>query len=297
MRNNTVADRLIRAVTADGFVQVSAVDLTNTVERARNIHKTLPLATAALGRTLAAASMMGAALKGDDSSLTVQIKGDGPLGSVVAVSDNMGNVRGYLQNPAAELPLRASDGKLDVGHGIGAGQLTVIKDLGLKEPFSGCVELIGGEIAEDIAAYFYESEQIPTACALGVLVGREQNVEAAGGYIIQLMPGADTEIIEKIERGVMSAGNMTDMLSDGLTLRQIIDRVLCGFEVNVLSEQPVEYRCACSRDKVMRAFISMGRQELESMAAEQPNTEVTCQFCDQKYDFTAEQLTELVKSL
>ena len=205
-------DKLVRAITAGGMVQAVAVSTRDLTERARNIQKSLPVATAALGRALAAASMMGNALKDPRASLTLQIRGGGPLGTILAVSDAAGNVRGYVQNPQTDLPLRP-DGKLDVGGAVGSeGTLTVIKDLGMKEPYTGSVGLLGGEIAEDLAAYFVESEQIPTACALGVLVDRDQSVRAAGGYIIQLLPGAGEDVIARVEGGVMAAGPVTGLL-------------------------------------------------------------------------------------
>ena len=205
-------DRIVRAISSDGMVQAAAIYSRNLTERARQIHKTLPVATAALGRALAGASMMGNALKGQGASLTLQIKGGGPLGTVLAVSDNEGNVRGYVTNPQVELPLRA-DGKLDVGGAVGhEGTLTVIKDLHMKEPYVGTIDLLGGEVAEDIAGYFVESEQIPTACGLGVLVDRDQSVKAAGGYLIQLLPGAGEDVIAKVEGSLMAAGPVTGLL-------------------------------------------------------------------------------------
>ena len=207
-----MADRIVRAISTDGMVQAAAICSRDLTERARQIHKTLPVATAALGRTLAAASMMGNALKSDGASLTLQFKGGGPLGTVLAVSDNEGNVRGYVTNPHVDLPLRP-DGKLDVGTAVGReGTLTVIKDLHMKEPYVGTIDLLGGEIAEDVAGYFVESEQIPTACALGVLVDRDQSVKAAGGYLIQLMPGAGEDVITKVEGGIMAAGPVSALL-------------------------------------------------------------------------------------
>ena len=205
-------DRIVRAISSDGMVQAAAIYSRNLTERARQIHKTLPVATAALGRALAGASMMGDALKGQGASLTLQITGGGPLCTVLAVSDNEGNVRGYVTNPQVELPLRA-DGKLDVGGAVGhEGTLTVIKDLHMKEPYVGTIDLLGGEVAEDIAGYFVESEQIPTACGLGVLVDRDQSVKSAGGYLIQLMPGATEDTIVKVEGGIMAAGPVSALL-------------------------------------------------------------------------------------
>ena len=290
-------DRLVRAITAGGDVKAVAVSAREITERARNIHKTLPAASAALGRALAAASMMGSALKEDTASLTLQIKGGGPLGTVLAVSDHLGNVRGYVGNPSVDLPLRA-DGKLDVGGAVGCeGTLTVIKDLGLKEPYIGSVGLLGGEIAEDLAAYFVESEQIPTACALGVLVDRDQSIKAAGGYIIQLLPGAGEDVIAKVEGGVLAAGPVTALLDRDPDPEALLRTVLSDFEVEILETSPVEYRCYCSRDRVERALISMGVAELEDLLAEQGGCELGCQFCDKVYRYSAEELRELIDRL
>ncbi len=290
-------DRLVRAITADGMVQAVAVSTRELTERARNIHTTLPVATAALGRTLAAASMMGNALKAEGASLTLQIKGGGPLGTVMAVSDEFGNVRGYVQQPHVDLPLRP-DGKLDVGAAVGsAGALTVMKDLGMKEPYIGSVALLGGEIAEDLAAYFVESEQIPTACALGVLVDRDQSVRAAGGYIIQLLPGAGEDVISRVEAGVLAAGAVTGLLDKNDDPEALLRTVLSDFQVEILETSPVEYRCYCSQERVERALISLGRKELESILAEQGGCELTCQFCDRIYRFSADRLRELIDGL
>ena len=290
-------DRLVRAITKDGMVQAVAVSTRDLTERARNIHTTLPVATEALGRALAAASMMGNALKAEGASLTLQIKGGGPLGTVMAVADEFGNVRGYVQQPHVDLPLRP-DGKLDVGAAVGSsGSLTVIKDLGMKEPYIGSVALLGGEIAEDLAAYFVESEQIPTACALGVLVDRDQSVRAAGGYIIQLLPGAGEDVIGRVEAGVLAAGAVTGLLDRNGDPEAMLRTVLSGFDVEILETSPVEYRCYCSRERVERALISLGKQELESILAEQGGCELTCQFCDRVYRFSADQLRSLIDGL
>ncbi len=290
-------DQLVRAITAGGMVKAVAVSTRELTERARNIHKTLPVGTAALGRTLAAASMMGNALKAPDASLTLQIKGGGPLGTILAVSDAAGDVRGYVQNPHIDLPLR-EDGKLDVGAAVGCdGTLTVIKDLRMKEPYVGSVGLLGGEIAEDLAAYFVESEQIPTACALGVLVDRDQSVKAAGGYLIQLLPGAGEDVISKVEGGVLAAGAVTGLLDRGLSPAELLRTVLPDFEVEILETCPITYRCYCSRDRVERALISMGVAELEDMLAQQGGCELGCQFCDETYRFSAQELRELLDSM
>ena len=292
-----MADRIVRAISTDGMVQAAAICSRDLTERARQIHKTLPVATAALGRTLAAASMMGNALKSDGASLTLQFKGGGPLGTVLAVSDNEGNVRGYVTNPHVDIPLR-KDGKLDVGTAVGhEGTLTVIKDLHMKEPYVGTIDLLGGEIAEDVAGYFVESEQIPTACALGVLVDRDQSVKAAGGYLIQLMPGAAEDTIAKVEGGIMAAGAVSAILEKNDDPEAMLRTVMSDFDLKVLETCPVEYRCYCSRERVERALISLGREELEQMLSEQGGCQLTCQFCDAVYEFTAEDIQRLLKNL
>ena len=292
-----MADRIVRAISTDGMVQAAAICSRDLTERARQIHKTLPVATAALGRTLAAASMMGNALKSDGASLTLQFKGGGPLGTVLAVSDNEGNVRGYVTNPHVDIPLR-KDGKLDVGTAVGhEGTLTVIKDLHMKEPYVGTIDLLGGEIAEDVAGYFVESEQIPTACALGVLVDRDQSVKAAGGYLIQLMPGAAEDTIAKVEGGIMAAGAVSAILEKNDDPEAMLRTVMSDFALKILETCPVEYRCYCSRERVERALISLGREELEQMLSEQGGCQLTCQFCDAVYEFTAEDIQRLLKNL
>ena len=290
-------DQLVRAITAGGAVKAVAVTTRELTERSRNIQKSLPAATAALGRTLAAASMMGSALTEDAASLTLQIKGGGPLGTILAVSDPQGCVRGYVQNPQVDLPLRP-DGKLDVGGAVGSGgTLTVIRDLGMGEPYTGSVELLSGEIAEDLAAYFAESEQVPTACALGVLVDRDQSVRAAGGYLIQLLPGAGEDVIGRVEGGVLAAGPVTALLDKDPDPAALLRTVLSDFDVEILETSPISYRCYCSRDRVERALISMGVEELEDLLAQQGGCELGCQFCDKAYRYSAEELRSLIDRL
>ena len=292
-----MSDQLIRAISKDGFVKATAVSTRGMTERARQIHKTLPVATAALGRTLAAASMMGNALKEDGASVTLQIKGGGPLGTLLAVSDNQGNVRGTVDHPEVDLPLR-SDGKLDVGTAVGTeGTLTVIRDLNMKEPYVGSVGLLGGEIAEDLAAYFVESEQIPTACGLGVLVDRDQSVLSAGGYLIQLLPGAGENVIARVEGGVMAAGSVTGLLQENSDPEAMLRKVLSDFEIDVLERSPIEYRCYCSRERMERALISMGPAELKSLIDDQGEAELTCRFCDNVQHFTREQLEAMLAGM
>ena len=292
-----MSDHIIRAITADGSVKAVAITGRDLVERARTIHTLLPVATAALGRTLLAASMMGDMLKEDNGALTLQIKGGGPLGTILAVSDCGGNVRGYVQDPHVEL-MEKVPGKLDVGAAVGTdGSLTVIKDLGLKEPYIGSIGLFSGEIADDIAMYFVESEQIPTACALGVLVGKDQSVTAAGGYIIQLLPGAPDDIIDKIEAGIQNAGAVSRLLAAGMDGQVVLETVLHGFDLEILETQPVEYRCYCSRDRVTRTLISLGRKELQSIVDDGKDIHIDCQFCDKIYDYTPEQVRQILKEL
>ena len=292
-----MTNEIVRAITGDGLVKAVAITGRNIVERARNIHKLLPMGTAALGRTLLGASMMGDMLKEERGALTLQIKGGGPLGTILAVSDWEGNVRGYVQNPQVEL-MEKHPGKLDVGAAVGLdGTLTVIKDIGLKEPYIGSIGLFSGEIADDLAMYFVESEQIPTACALGVLVGLDQSVTAAGGYLIQLLPGAGEDMIAKIETGVRSMGSVSRALAEGLDGEGLLRAVLQGFGLEILEKHPVEYRCYCSRERVSRALISMGKKDLTELIQEQGQAELTCQFCDQVYRFSREELETLLAEM
>ena len=289
-----MSDQLVRAISRDGLVKAAAVSTRGLTERARQIHRTTPVATAALGRALAACSMMGNALKDSGASVTLQIKGGGPLGTVLAVSDNQGNVRGTVDNPAVDLPLRA-DGKLDVGAAVGCdGTLTIIQDLNMKEPYTGSVGLLSGEIAEDIAAYYVESEQIPTACGLGVLVDRDQSVLAAGGYMIQLLPGAGEDVISKVEGGVLAAGPVTTLLREDPDPVSLLRRVMPDFDLEILETSPIEYRCYCSRDRMARALISLGAGELRSLIDEQGQADLTCRFCDNVQHFTREELEALL---
>ena len=294
-------DEIVRAMTKDGYVKAVAVTGRDIVERARQIHTLPPMATAALGRALMGTSMLGDMLKTDKGSVTMQIKGGGPLGTILAVSDNEGNVRGYVQNPNVDI-IEKYEGKLDVGAAVGgehveAGTLTIIKDVGMKEPYVGTIGLWSGEIADDLAMYFVESEQIPTVCALGVLLEKDQSVNTAGGYIIQLLPGASEEIIEKIEAGVHRVGAVSAAFEKGMDAEEIIRAVLSDFEVEVLEKRPVEYRCYCSRDRVTRALISMGRGEMESLIEEQGEADLTCQFCDAVYHYSKEELEALLAQM
>ncbi len=287
-------DQIVRAMTKDGWVKAVAISSRQIVERARQIHKTLPTATAALGRLLSAASMMGNMQKVEDGSITLQIKGGGPLGMLLAVSDAEGNVRGYVENPQISL-LEKYRGKLDVGAAVGTdGMLTVIRDLRMKEPYVGSVELVSGEIAEDITQYFAQSEQIPTACALGVLVDVDQSVRASGGYIVQLLPGAPDETIDRLEAGVNVAGSVTSMLDAGLTPEQMLQKVMSGFDVEILETTPVAYRCSCSRERVARTLLTLGTEELEQIVRTEETLHIDCQFCDKIYEFTPDNVREIL---
>lgn len=290
-------DYIVRMIAKDAPVKAMAIQGRAMVQRAREIHHTLPVATAALGRTLMAASMMGQQLKEEKGSVTLRINGGGPLGGILAVSDSGGNVRGYVQNGQIELPLKGP-AKLDVGSAVGtAGALTVIKDLRMKEPYVGTIPLASGEIAEDITAYFVESEQIPTACALGVLVDRDLSVAAAGGYLIQLLPGADDSVIDKIEAGITRVGQVTEKLNQGVSAEELLGLVLGDFQLEKLETVPVAYRCYCSRERMRTALVSLGKQELLNIIAEQGRAEMTCQFCDAVHVFEREELEDLAASL
>lgn len=290
-------DHIVRAITKDGFLKATAICSTGIAERARQIHRTTPTATAALGRVLTAASMMGNMQKVENGTLTLQIKGGGPLGTLLAVSDAEGNVRGYVQNPGITL-LEKYAGKLDVGAAVGTdGMLTVIRDLQMKEPYVGSVALVSGEIGDDVTAYFAQSEQTPTACALGVLVGRDQTVSVAGGYLIQLLPDAPDALIDRLEAGIRAAGAVTPMLSEGLTPEAMLRRVLDGFELEFLENTPVCYRCYCSRERVTSTLIAIGRKDLEEIVAEGKPINLECQFCDQVYTFTPEEISDLLKEI
>lgn len=290
-------DYIIRAMTKDGFVKAMAISSTQMVERGRQIHKTTPTATAAFGRVLTAASMMGNLQKDEEGSLTLQIKGGGPLGTILATADCMGNVRGYVQNPGITL-LEKYAGKLDVGAAVGTdGMLTVIRDLKMKEPYIGSIALVTGEIADDVTAYFAQSEQTPTACALGVLVDVDQSVRVAGGYLIQLLPGAPEDVIMKIETGIACAGAVTPMLSSGMSPEDILRRVLCEFELEFFEEEPVSYKCYCSRERVTSTLIAVGKKDLQEIVDDGKPIQIECQFCDTVYTFTPQDVQTLLDSL
>jgi molecular chaperone Hsp33 len=290
-------DYLVSGMTMDGFVKVVAIRSTEIVKRAAQIHKTSSNATAAFGRALTAASMMGNMQKVENGSMTMQIKGGGPIGSIVCVSDSVGNVRGYVYEPNVPL-MEKYPGKLDVGATVGTdGTLTIIRDLQMKEPYIGSVELVSGEIGDDVTVYFAQSEQTPTACALGVLVDRDQSVKVAGGYLVQLLPGAPDDVIDKVEQGIKQAGAVTKMLEKGLTPEEILTEVCGDLGVLFFENEPVCYKCYCSRDRVTSALISLGKQELGEIAQEGKTFPVECQFCDTVYRFTPEDIQNILKKL
>ena len=286
-------DRIIRATAANDYIKMAVIDGRDMIQKARDIHNLTPTASAALGRTLCAASLMGNMLKGEEDTLTIRISGGGPAGSVVAVSDSAGNVRGFLDNPYVDLPLRG-DGKLDVGRAVGRdGMMTVSRDLGLKEPYISSTALVSGEIAEDVTSYLLESEQVPSACGLGVLVDTDTSIKAAGGFIVQLMPGADDSLIGKLEENIFLMDQLTTVLDeDGA--ESLFEQVLKGLEWHVVEEQPVGYKCYCSRERFLRALKTIDRADLTDMIRAGENVSVHCDFCRTDYVFTAEELKKLL---
>ena len=284
-------------MTTDGWVKAVAINSKNIVERAHAIHNTTPTATAALGRVLSACAMLGNMQKVENGSVTLQIKGGGPLGTVLAVSDAVGNVRGYVQNPHITL-LEKYAGKLDVGAAVGTnGLLTVIRDLQMKEPYVGSVELVSGEIGDDVTAYLVQSEQCPSACGLGVLVDVDHSVKAAGGFILQLLPGAPEAIIDRLEAGIAAAGSVTAMLDAGLSLREMLSKVTGEMDLEFFEPTEVEYRCYCTRERVEATLISLGRDELTQIAEEGKDVRVECQFCDTPYVFTPDDVRAILAKL
>lgn len=284
--------KIIRAVAAEDMIKIAVISAPDMVEEARTIHGLSATACAALGRALLGASLLGNAMKGEKDTLTLRLNGGGPVGSVVAVSDSAGNVRGYVDEPKADLPTR-QDGKLDVGGLVGRdGTLTVSRDLGMKEPYIGSVSLVSGEIAEDLTAYLVESEQIPSACGLGVLVGTDHHILAAGGFLVQLLPGAPDELIQKIEDNIFMMDQLTTILhEDGA--EEVLRQILRGLDPQILDTDEVRYRCYCSRERIEAALQSAGNETLQELAGEGTETEVSCQFCGKQYLFTPEELLKL----
>lgn len=288
--------KIVRYITEDGAAFVIACDSTDMVAEMERIHKPSATVTAALGRLITAASMMGDMLKSKEDSITVRMNGNGPCGDLIAVSDYMGNARAYVQNPIVEIPLNEV-GKLDVKGAIGTdGQLYVIKDIGLKEPYIGQTPIVSGEVAEDITNYFATSEQTPSVCALGVLVNPDLTVSHAGGFIIQLLPGCPEETIEKIEASISDIDSVTTMLQNGYTADDIAKRALKGINIDKLDESTMAYKCNCSKERVENALISTGIQSLQEMADSGEDTQVECHFCDKRYVFTPSDIKALIKS-
>lgn len=289
-------DYVIRAVDADHGIRAFIGITTGLVEKARQIHDTTPVATAALGRTLTATVMMGLMLKGKNNKISVQIKGNGPVKQILAVSDEQGHVKGYISNPFVELPLRA-DGKLDVGGAVGSeGNMVVIKDLGLKEPYVGQSALVSGEIAEDFTAYFAHSEQQPSAVALGVLVDRDRTVKAAGGFIIQLLPGASDDVIQKLENRLQNLESISSLIDRGMTGEKILGHVLQDFSMEILEKKEVALVCDCSTERLEKALLSIGEKDLKEIIEEDGQAELTCHFCNTKYHFDKGHLERLYQS-
>ena len=285
---------MIRATAANGFIRAFAATTKDIAQTAANAHKTTPVVTAALGRTLTAGAMMGLMMKGDKDIMTIIVKGDGPIGGITVTADSHGNVKGYPENAKVDVPLKRP-GKLDVGAAVGAGSLTVIKDLGLKEPYTGTVELVNGEIAEDITYYFAASEQVPSAVGLGVLVDTDRSVRASGGFIIQLMPGVPDEVVDKLEKKVNELESVTSMLDSGMTPEDMINSILAGFDPEILEKDELYFYCNCSKDRMAKALISLGARELTSLIADNEPIELKCHFCESCYSFEVKELKEMLE--
>ena len=287
-------DYLIRATAANGQVRAFGVTSRELTETAKNAHDTSPVATAALGRLMSAAVMMGADLKGENDLLTLRMEGDGPMGGLLATADSHGNVKGYAFHPEVLLPPNAK-GKLDVGGALGAGMLSVVKDIGLKEPYVGQTNLVSGEIAEDLTYYYATSEQIPCSIALGVLMNKDNTVRQAGGFMIQLLPGASDELIDRLEERLGELPSITALLDAGKTPEEILSGLLGDFALEILEKKPVQFHCDCSRERVERAIVSIGKKEIREMIEEGKPIEAGCQFCNKKYSFSVEELEKLLQ--
>lgn len=284
--------KITRFITSDGSARLIFADTAEIVNKAHNIHLTTPTASATLGRALTAASLLGSLMKNPTDSLTLQIKGDGPAGQITCVSDYFGNVRGYMENPSVDLPLK-SNGKLDVGSAVGKGVLCVIRELSASEPYIGMSELVSGEIAEDLTSYFYNSEQTPSACALGVLVDRDYSIKVSGGFILQLLPGADDITAEKLENNMMLFTSVTNLMNEGKTARDFAEIVFKGVKFEEFDSIDISYKCSCSKEKYAKGLISLGKKELLSLIEEEEDVKTSCRFCNSEYLFTKNEIKEL----
>ena len=289
-----MGDYMIRATAADGQILAFAAVTSEMVEEARRRHHTSPVASAALGRTMTAAAMMGWQLKTNTDTLTIQVDGDGPLERIVAVANNQGEIKGYVHHPEVELPLNAK-GKLDVGGAVGLGVMSIIHDIGMKEPYIGRTHLVSSEIAEDLAYYYTASEQIPSAVSLGVLVRKDQSIWTSGGFILQMMPGASDETAEALQEIVTDFMPVTEYLAMGHTPEELLDVLLSDFGYHILEEQEIRFHCDCDRDRVTRALLSVGREELESMIEEGEPIEMSCHYCGEKYIFQIDEIKKLLE--
>ncbi len=293
---NTISknsDYIVRATAANHQIRAFAISSTNTIEEARQRHNTSPIATVALGRLMSAGAMMGAMMKGDDDIITIQIKGDGPIGGLTVTADAKANVKGYVNHPEVMLPLNSA-GQLDVEKALGIGVLSVIKDIGLKEPYVGDTILVTSDVTQDITYYFATSEQVPTSVGLSVIMSKDNTVKSAGGFIIQLLPDASEEIISALEKKIKEVKNVTTMLEHGYTPEQMLEELLGEFGLDILDKIPTQFYCNCSKERMSRALISIGRKELSSLIEEGRTIEVNCHFCGSHYNFDVEELKDLL---
>lgn len=291
-----MSDYIIRATAANNQVRAFVATTKELVDKARELHKTTPVATAALGRLMTAASIMGSMLKNDKDLMTLQIKGDGPIGGITVTVDSKANVKGYVRNSDVNIPLKVN-GKLDVSGAIGQGTMQIIKDIGLKDPYTGQINLVSGEIAEDLTYYFASSEQVPSIVALGVLVDRDYSVKQSGGIIIQLLPGADEEIIAMLENNLKKVTSITKMLEEGKSPKEILDIFLEGMEIEILEKIDTQFKCNCSKEKVEKALISIGRKDIQEIIEENEVAELKCHFCSKNYHFTIKEMQDILKRL
>ena len=290
-----MSDYIVRAIAAKGQIRAFAATTKDTVEKARQLHNTSPIATVALGRLLTGGAMMGVTMKSDADILTLQIKGNGPIGAMTVTADPKGNVKGFVGNPEVMLPLK--DGKLDIAGAVGIGVLSVIKDIGLKEPYVGDTILITSEIADDLTYYYATSEQVPSSVGLGVLMTKENTVEQAGGFIIQLMPDATEEVIDKLEKRIKEVKSVTEMLENGMTPEKILEHILGDMELEILDTVQTQFHCNCSKERVSKAVMSIGAKDLKEMVDDNKPIEVNCHFCNSHYTFSPEELEQMLEAV